>query len=256
MDIATLIGVLGGVTMLLMGIGPANLPYFIDPGSLIIVVGGTVASLLINYPLSTVISIIGVAKNTLLFKSQDLTEAIDKTVEFATIARRDGLLALENQIESLNDDFMFRGVQMIIDGVAPEAVRAILETELEQMMARHAVGKGVVDAAGAAAPAFGMIGTLIGLVLMLQNLDDPSALGPGMAVALITTFYGAVVANVAFLPLAGKLGARNAEEVLARQIMIEGILAIQSGENPNVIRERLNGFLAPSARKGKEGGGG
>ena len=144
---------------------------------------------------------------------------------------------------------MFRGVQMIIDGVAPEAVRAILETELEQMMARHAVGKGVVDAAGAAAPAFGMIGTLIGLVLMLQNLDDPKCLGPGMAVALITTFYGAVIANVAFLPLAGKLGARNNEEVLARQIMIEGILAIQSGENPNVIRERLNGFLHPQLVK-------
>ena len=196
MDIATIGGMLLGIVLLLMGIGPANLKFFIDPGSMIIVLGGTIASLLINYPLATVLKVMGVGKNTLLFASPNMNEEIDRMVEFATIARKDGLLALEGQLENLKDPFMLRGVQMIIDGVAPEAVRAIMETELTQMMTRHVYGKGVVDAAGAAAPAFGMIGTLVGLVLMLQNLDDPAALGPGMAVALITTFYGAVVANL------------------------------------------------------------
>ncbi|MFW5750992.1 MAG: motility protein A [Planctomycetota bacterium] len=254
MDAATLGGLALGVTLLLIGIKPANLQYFIDPGSMVIVAGGTMAALLINYPLRSVLSVTGVVRNTMLFSSTDLNEVIDRMVEFATIARRDGLLALEERLEDLQDPFLLRGIQMIIDGVAPESVRSIMEIELEQMASRHSYGKGIIDSAGAMAPAFGMIGTLIGLILMLQNLDDPSALGPGMAVALITTFYGAVIANLVFIPLAGKLGARNTEEVLARQVMVEGVLAIQAGENPNVIRERLKGFLSPADRAEPEQG--
>ena len=233
MDIATVVGLGLGFALLLIGIQPQNLQFFVDPNAIVIVVGGTLASLLINYPLGKVLGAIGVVKNTL---------------KFDTVARRDGLLALEERLETLEDPFLLRGIQMIIDGVAPESVRAIMEIELGQMASRHSSGKGIVDAAGAAAPAFGMIGTLVGLILMLQNLSDPSALGPGMAVALITTFYGAVIANLVFIPLAGKLGTRNDEEVMAKQVMIEGVLAIQAGENPNVIRERLNGFLAPRER--------
>ncbi len=252
MDPATLGGLLLGVTLLLLGIGPANLEYFIDPGSMVIVLGGTVAALLINYPLKSVLAMIGVIKNTFSFTSTDLNEVIERMVEFASIARRDGLLALEERLGELQDPFLLRGIQMIIDGVAPESVRAILEIELQQMASRHSYGKGIIDSAGALCPAFGMIGTLIGLILMLQNLDDPSALGPGMAIALITTFYGAVTANLVFIPLSGKLGARNTEEVLSRQVMVEGVLAIQSGENPNVIRERLKGFLPPADRPAPE----
>lgn len=254
MDIATVAGLGLGFTLLLIGIGPANLPYFIDPGSMIIVIGGTIASLLINYPLKNVIGLISVMMKTIFWKTDDLNAEIDRMVDFATVARRDGLLALEERLADLDNAFLLRGVQMIIDGVAPDSVRAILTIELEQMAGRHNNGKSIVDAAAAAAPAFGMIGTLVGLVLMLQNLDDPSALGPGMAVALITTFYGAVVANLVFLPLAGKLGARNKEEILAREVMVEGVLAIQAGENPNVIKERLLGFLPPGDRPDKDDG--
>lgn len=248
MDIATVVGMVMVVGLLLTGIGPANLPYFIDIGSVLIVVGGTFSFILINYPLGTVLGIVGVLKNTVFFTLIELSVEIERMVEFATIARRDGLLALEEKLADVDDPFLLRGIQMIIDGVAPESVRAIMEIELDQLAARHSYQKGVVDALGASAPAFGMIGTLIGLVLMLQNLDDPSALGPGMAVALITTFYGAVIANVFFIPWAGKLDARNKDELKGRQLMIEGVLAIQAGENPNVIKERLLGFLAPKDR--------
>ena len=199
MDIATVIGLALGAGLLLSGIGPANLGYFIDVPSMLMVIGGTAASILINYPLNTVLSSLSIVKVTFFFSSVDMKEEIDRMIDFATVARKDGLLALEEKLENLNDPFLLRGVQLIIDGVAPESVRAIMEIELGQMSARHNNGKGVIDAYGAAAPAFGMIGTLVGLVLMLQNLDDPSALGPGMAVALITTFYGALVANLFFL---------------------------------------------------------
>jgi chemotaxis protein MotA len=252
MDIATIAGMILGCSLLLMAIGPANLGYFIDVPSIIMVLGGTLAATLINYPLSTVLSVMGVIQKTITTKPIDLNQIITHMVDFATVARRDGLLALEEKLQGLDDPFMLRGIQMIIDGVAPESVRSILTIELEQMARRHAYGKGVVDSLGAFFPAFGMIGTLVGLVLMLQNLDDPAALGPGMAVALITTFYGALFANMFMIPLSGKLAARNTEEILSREIMIEGVLAIQAGENPNVIRERLMGFLPPKQRKGKD----
>ncbi|TVR44038.1 MAG: motility protein A [Planctomycetota bacterium] len=252
MDIATLIGMVLGTVLILMAIGPENLQYFINIPAVVMVVGGTTAALLITYPLSTVLAVLGVVRKTFSTKPINLNEIIAHMVDFATVARRDGLLALEEKLQSLEDPFLLRGTQMIIDGVAPDSVRSILTIELEQMSQRHAYGKGVVDNLGAYLPAFGMIGTLVGLVLMLQNLDDPSQLGPGMAVALITTFYGALFANLFMIPLAGKLAARNTEETLSREIMIEGVLAIQAGENPNVIRERLSGFLAPKQRQTAE----
>lgn len=254
MDIATIIGMILGSVLVLMAIDPSNLQYFISIPSIIMVLGGTTAAILINYPLSTVLSVMGVIRKTVSSKPIDLNGIIGHMVEFATVARRDGLLALEERLQNLEDPFLLRGTQMIIDGVAPDSVRSILTIELEQMAQRHSYGKGVVDNLGAYLPAFGMIGTLVGLVLMLQNLDDPSALGPGMALALITTFYGALFANLFMIPLAGKLAARNTEEILSREIMIEGVLAIQAGENPNVIRERLSGFLPPKQRSGPDEG--
>ncbi|MFW5830335.1 MAG: motility protein A [Planctomycetota bacterium] len=254
MDIATLVGIVLGVGLLLTGIGPANLVYFIDVGSMMIVMGGTFAAILISYPLINVLQMMAVVKNTVLFRAIAIDSEIERMVEFATIARRDGLLALEEKLQEVEDPFLLRGIQMIIGGVAPESVRSIMEIELDQLLARHAGGKGIVDNLGAYAPALGMVGTLIGLILMLQNLDDPSALGPGMAVALITTFYGAVLANLFFIPLAAKLDTRNKDEFKARQLMIEGVLAIQAGENPNVIRERLIGFLPPKERPVQETG--
>jgi chemotaxis protein MotA len=199
-----------------------------------------------------VLRTVGYVKKAFSEKPVDLQGVIEQMVGFAQTARRDGLLALEGKLQELKEPFLLRGIQMVIDGVSPENVRSILVIDLEQMATRHSQGKGVIDAFGAAAPSFGMIGTLVGLVLMLQNLSDPSALGPGMAIALITTFYGAVLANLIFIPIAGKLSNKNNSEVLARNLMIEGIIAIQGGENPNVIRERLFSFLSPAQRPAKE----
>lgn len=254
MDLATVVGLIVGSFLLIYSIGFGSLQYFIDVPSILMVVGGMSCSILINFPLKTVLKTMGFVKTAFTEKPVDLQGVIEQMVGFAQTARRDGLLALEGKLQELQDAFLLRGIQMVIDGVSPENVRSILTIDLEQMASRHGQGKGVIDAFGAAAPAFGMIGTLVGLVLMLQNLSDPSALGPGMAVALITTFYGAVFANLIFLPIAGKLSAKNSSEILARQLMIEGIIAIQGGENPNVIRERLFSFLSPGDRPAKEKG--
>ena len=251
MDLATVIGLFTGFFLLAYSIGFGSLGYFVDVPSIIMVFGGTACSILINYPMSVVVKTVGYIKKAFTEKNADLQAVIEQMVSFAQTARRDGLLALEGKLQELKDPFMLRGIQMVIDGVSPDNVRSILTIDLEQMAARHSQGKGVVDALGAAAPSFGMIGTLVGLVLMLQNLSDPSALGPGMAVALITTFYGAVLANLAFIPVAGKLAVKNGSEILARQLMIEGMIAIQGGENPNVIRERLFSFLSPTMRPEK-----
>ncbi|MFH2001068.1 MAG: MotA/TolQ/ExbB proton channel family protein, partial [Planctomycetota bacterium] len=167
--------------------------------------------------------------------------------------RREGLLALENKLESLEDPFLTKGIRLIIDGFPTETVRDILEIDADQSSARHIMGKSIYDSMGAAAPAFGMIGTLVGLVQMLQNLDDPSKIGGGMAVALITTFYGAVMSNMVFLPLAGKLAQREKEEQLIRQIIIEGVIAIQAGDQPQLVEEKLKSFLSPRDRAVLEG---
>jgi chemotaxis protein MotA len=254
MDIATLVGIVSGVGLVLLSIMMGGaLDIFIHIPSAMVTVGGTIASTLINFPLKKVISVFKVVKNVFLFKLPSYGEIIRQIVDYAMLSRREGLLALESKLETLEDPFMAKGVRLIIDGFPTETVREILEIDADQTSQRHLTGKSILDAMGTAAPAFGMIGTLIGLVQMLQNLDDPSKIGGGMAVALITTFYGAVMANVVFLPLAGKLGQREKEEVLIRQIIIEGIIAIQAGDQPQLVEEKLKSFLSPSDRKVVEG---
>ena len=169
----------------------------------------------------------------------------------ATTAKKDGLLALEQQLENITDDFMKRGIESLIGGSTPEQIREILEIELGCIESRHQTGKKIVDSIGAAAPAFGMIGTLIGLVQMLRNLDDPSQIGGGMATALLTTLYGALVANVACIPLAGKLETRNTEEMTLRELMITGICLLGEGAAPRAVEEQLSSFLSPKTRAAK-----
>ena len=173
---------------------------------------------------------------------------IERIVNLAKLARSEGILAIENQLEDVKDPFLSKGLQLVVDGTDPEALRNILTTELDFMRARHGEGKKVLDAMGAFAPAFGMVGALIGLIQMLQDLDDPSKIGGGMAVALLTTFYGALAANLFFLPMAGKLDSRSKEECLMKEMLIEGIGAIQSGDNPRLIQEKLKSFLPPAQR--------
>ena len=174
---------------------------------------------------------------------------IRRLTELALVARRDGLLALENRLGQIHDPFLVRGLEMVIDGLPCEKIEQLLHIELQCIAERHAVGKKMFDQLGASLPAFGMVGTLIGLIQMLHELDDPSNIGAGMAVALVTTFYGALAANLIFLPLAGKLEHRGKEETLLRELMIQGIVALAEGETPRAVESRLKAFLDPKTRQ-------
>ncbi|MDI6703082.1 MAG: motility protein A [bacterium] len=250
MELGTLVGLILGPTLLLIGILLiANLGLYIDPASAMIVVGCTFATFLISNPLARSLKIIQIVMNTLkpyLVKPQEI---ISTFVSFAEKARRDGLLALEGDIEELKDDFLKKGLQLVVDGTDPALIKSIMEADLMGMEGRHAIGADMLKNMATLAPAFGMIGTLIGLICMLAHMDNPEMIGPSMATALITTMYGSILANLFLLPLAFKLMSRSQEEVAAKEIMIEGMLAIQSGDNPRIVEERLKAFLPPTIRK-------
>lgn len=250
MDIATVVGIIAGFGLIFISIIlGGSLETFINVPAIVIVVGGTISATLINYPLSDLIGILGPVRNA--FINQDINpQGLIKTLgEFATIARREGILALETHANEVDDEFLGRSIQLAIDGTAPELIRDILTTEVAFMEDRHNRGQAILNAMGTSAPAFGMIGTLIGLVQMLAGMEDPSQIGLGMAVALLTTLYGAVLANVVFIPTAGKLKVRTAAELLVKEITIEGILSIQSGDNPRVVEQKLKAFIAPDLRE-------
>lgn len=250
MDLTTVIGLIAGMSIILLGITQTgSLMSFFSVSSIMIVVGGTGSAVVINYPLNELVGMISVVKKTLFTKVQPITETIATLVSFAERARREGILALERHMEEIEDEFLAKGIQLAVDGTEPELMRNILTTELDYLEKRHASGAGIFATAGALAPAFGMIGTLIGLVLMLQTMSDPSTIGPQMAIALITTFYGALAANLIFLPLTGKLKRRSEEEVLVKEMMIEGILSIQSGDNPRIVEQKLTSFISPKMRR-------
>ena len=250
MDIATIIGLILGFGLILVSIlmGGAGLTPFIDIPSMMIVFGGAIAATLINFPLSNCLGSFAVIMKCFLFKLPSTAETVAKFKELAATSKKEGLLALESKLDDISDDFLKRGIESLIGGASPEQIRDCLENEVSYIDQRHVVGKKIVDSCGAAAPAFGMIGTLIGLVMMLRNLSDPSQIGAGMATALLTTLYGALVANVVCIPLAGKLETRAGEETMIRELMIEGICAIGNGSSPNVVEEQLFAFLSPKSR--------
>jgi chemotaxis protein MotA len=249
MDYATIAGIVSGIFLFTWAIGLASIRDFIHLPSFLIVVGGTVAGTLINYPIAKVLEVSKILSNAFKKKDSNTLGLIEVIVELADKARKEGLLALEDAAYKLDDLFLQKGVLLVVDGTDPELVRSILETELAFLEERHKNGQNIFETMGALAPAFGMIGTLIGLIQMLKVLDDPSAIGPGMALALITTFYGALLANLIFIPIAGKLKVRSGEELLSKEVMIEGMLSIQAGENPRIIKEKLLAFLPPKTRK-------
>lgn len=249
MDLATIIGVITGIGLILVTIVMQGNPVvFINVGSIFVVVGGTLAATLINFPLKQILSVIGVVKNAFTSKEHDPKEAIQTITKFAELARKEGILALESKIQEIEDPFLKQGLQLAIDGTEPDLMRSILGTELSYLSQRHDLGQGIFKAMGAYSPAFGMIGTLIGLVLMLASMKDPSSIGPSMAIALITTFYGAVLANLIFLPISGKLKERSKEEVMIKELVMEGVLSLQSGENPRIIEQKLVSFIPPKFR--------
>ncbi len=247
-DVSTVVGVFSGFSFILLAmvLGGVPITTFLHAPSMMIVIGGTLAATLINYPLKDVLGAVNTVRNAFVYKEQEPTKLIELLVVFATKARREGILTLESELETVTEPFLVRGVRLAIDGTAPELIKDILTTELSYVETRHTLGQGIFMMMGTFAPAFGMIGTLIGLIAMLRALDDPSNIGQGMAVALITTFYGALLANLLFLPLSGKLKTRTDSEVLMKELVIEGILSIQSGDNPRIVEQKLKAFIAPS----------
>lgn len=251
MDISSVVGILLAIGLLLTAIGIAEgstFSAFVDYPSFMVVVGGSIAAGLICFPLKSMLGIFMVTKKVFLNKPDDIAKLIEQIVSLAETARRDGLLALEGRIEEVDNAFIKLGIQMAVDGTRPEVIEDIMRTEVDAVATRHRDGKSVLDQLGRFAPAFGMIGTLMGLIIMLGNMSDPSSIGAGMAVALITTLYGAIVSNVFFLPFAEKLGFINKQELVAKEIVIRGIMALQSGENPRVIEQKLSTFLPPKQR--------
>jgi len=250
LDIATVIGVICGFGCVIASIiagGGAGV--FVNIPSMMITVGGMISATLIHFSLGQVLGIFSVIKKTLFYKLQTEQELIQKMVNYAAINRRDGALALEQQLASAKDAFLVKAMQMVIDGQEAETIEEQLSMEIEYLQERHANGKRILEFMGASAPAFGMIGTLIGLVQMLGNLKDPSGIGVGMATALITTFYGAILANLVFMPLGGKLGIRSKKEAILREMMVNGVLGIVRGESPTNVRERMQAFISDKHRE-------
>lgn len=258
MDIASIAGFLMGVVMFVYGVssgdeGMAALGNMYDYSSVLITIGGSLAGVLASHKLPDFIA--GLKSFSLFFKDEksDVGEVIKNIIDLSNIARKEGLLALEEAANGIEDEFLKKGVMLVVDGTDPELVRGILETDLDCIEARHKKVIGFWLKWAELGPAWGMIGTLIGLVDMLYHMDDPSTLGPAMAVALITTLYGSLLANWICTPVSNKLKADNAVEMQQKEVMIEGLLSIQAGENPRVIEEKLKSFLPPKDRTSADG---
>jgi chemotaxis protein MotA len=254
MGLANIIGLVLGwgliVTSIALG-GFDKLIIFWDTPSVCIVFGGALASMLVAYPLNSILKSHNFILISFTAKDRDPLKVIEQIVTLSEAARREGLLSLENHMEEIDNPLLATGIRMAVDGMSPEVVEAIMNTEIDAVNNRHNYGRGIVANFGKYAPAFGMIGTLVGLVMMLADLD-PDKVGVGMAVALLTTLYGAVLSNLMFLPWADKLGFINDEELQCMDITLKGVIAIQSGENPRVIRQKLLMYIPPAMRPVEE----
>ena len=249
MDIATIFGLLIAAGLLFLALR-VDIGAFIDLQSVYIVFGGSIGAAMASNTMSDIVNMVRITMNAFFAKSQDQSQIINNMVDLGEKARREGILALEREMPRLNDIFLKKALQLAVDGNEPEVIETVMGTEIENMEERHKIGKNFWDTVGTMGPAWGMIGTLIGLILMLKNLDDPSNIGMGMSVALITTLYGSILANLVAIPIANKLDRRSKEEVLLMNMVLFGVLSIHSGDNPRVTREKLETFVAPKNRKG------
>lgn len=248
MDIATVIGLVLATAAVIGSImSGGSISIFIDVASVLVVGGGVIAATFIKWPLENVQALVSVFMKGLFFTPADPKEMIEEIQKLAETARRESVFALEKV--PIEDPYLKKAVMLAADNRPPEVIASILQLEIDAMEERHGKGVEIMSGIGADGPAFGMIGTLIGLVQMLQNLSDPSAIGPAMAVALLTTFYGACIANIVAIPISNKLKIRSKMEATKMNIVIAGVLGIVAGENPRVIREKLDSFLAPSQRE-------
>jgi len=251
MDLGTLLGLFGGLGVIIAGIiiNKGAIGSYIDFGSVFIVIGGSLMAMLVGQGLPRMLGIMKYVKIVLNVPNYEEEKIIAGLVTFSEKARREGLLALEDDLEEVEEEFMRKGIQLVVDGTDPEIIKSILFNELNQQQERHQIGIKVFDDWGKLAPAFGMIGTLAGLIAMLANMEDTSSIGAGMSLALITTFYGAILANLVFIPIKSKLEDRDNTETTVKEIMIEGILSIQSGDNPRILESKLISFLPPDRRE-------
>jgi chemotaxis protein MotA len=246
-DLATLLGILGAVGFIVMAmILGGDISMFVDTQSILIVFCGSLFVVLANYNMGQFFAIGKIAAKAFMFKIEKPDELIEKAVEMADAARKGGFLALEEA--EITNPFMQKGVDMLVDGHDADVVRGTLQKDISLTTERHETGVSIFSALAEVAPAMGMIGTLIGLVAMLSNMDDPKAIGPAMAVALLTTLYGAFLANVIAIPIANKLSLRLAEEKLNQELILDAVLGIQDGQNPRVIEGLLKNYLAESKR--------
>jgi len=253
LDIATLIGIIVSFGLVIVSIMMGgDGAWFINAPSLMIVFGGTMGATLLAYPLGDVLSVFKVAKHVFMHKSQSISELIPLITGFAKKARQEGILSFESQLEEIEDPFLVQGIQMAIDGMESSAIEDVMVTEIVYLEERHRLGADIFTTMGGFAPAIGMLGTIIGLVQMLMQMEDPSQIGAPMAVALLTTFYGTMLANLVFIPVAGKLKTRSKQEILVRQMVMQGVLSIQSGDNHRIVEQKLKAFIAPKARLGNE----
>ena len=249
MDLGLLFGFLG--TWALVGwalMSSGNFGIYVDVPSIILVIGASLTIVFFCFPAKNVKRIVAAAKKAIFWKSESVEKLIEDMVSYAEIARRDGILSLESTCKEIDDPFIVQGIQMAVDGTDPELIEQIMLNDLETLVERHDIGKGLFESLNKYAPAMGMIGTLVGLVAMLADLSDPSKIGAGLAVALLTTMYGAMVSNMLAGPLADRLSRRSAEEVLYKTIIVKGVMSIQSGDNPRVVEQKLRTFLPPSMR--------
>jgi len=250
MDLATLLGIVSGFGLVIIAMSMGGgLGWFINAPSIMIVLGGTLGATLINYPVSDILRVIKVAKNAFFSEEAKTEKIMEMLIEMSKVSRREGILGLEKTLKDIKDPFFVKGMTLMIDGIEPAKLSELLDTEVEYIEERHRLGAEIFMTMGNFAPAMGMIGTLIGLVKMLMQMDDPSSIGPSMAVALITTFYGVILANLVFLPISGKLKTRSAQELAVKQLIMSGILSVQSGDNPRILEQKLHSFVSPEERK-------
>lgn len=253
MDLATIFGILIGlglvITSVLLAEGVKGFVPFLNIEALFVVMGGTFCALLVNYPIREVLKLAKVTKKVLTTTEQaDTTEIITTFVELSKKARTDGFLALENNVKTMKNDFMKRGVQMVIDGLDKDFIANMMETELGLIRERHKVGQEIFNALGTYSPAFGIIGTVLGMVLMLNSITDVEEVPRRMALALAAAFYGLGSGYLIFLPMAGKLKRKSDDELLVKEIIIRGVLLLQSGAVPSRIEDNLKAYLEPAQR--------
>ncbi|TYR82109.1 flagellar motor protein MotP [Priestia megaterium] len=251
-DILTPIGILIGISMVAFGVissgGMTGFLIFIDIPSVLIVLGGVIGALCVSFPMKQLRNMWRVGLQAFNSKEENIEELVDTFVRLSEKARREGLLSLESELEEIDNLFIRKGMLLAIDGIEPEIIQDLLQAEIVGIEERHAKGRSMFEKAGDYAPAWGMIGTLIGLVLMLKSLNTPASLGPNMAIALLTTLYGSLLSNLLFQPIASKLAVKTEQELFVKEVIIEGVIGLQSGQNPRLLQEKLKAFTPADNR--------